>query len=64
MVYYWKVGSNCMCCLSGVSGKMSTESAGDDDNFGTDSQQGVSSSFILIKYLCYFLFYYVNFRND
>ena len=53
-----------MCCLSGVSGKMSTESAGDDDNFGTDSQQGVSSSFILIKYFCYFLCYYVNFRND
>ena len=27
--------------ISGVSGKMSTESAGEDDNFGTESSQQV-----------------------
>jgi hypothetical protein len=31
--------------ISGVSGKMSTESSGDDDNFGTEHAQSVSFSY-------------------
>jgi len=34
--------------ISGVSGKMSTESAGDDDNFGTEQSQLVNTLILII----------------
>ena len=35
--------------ISGVSGKMSTESASDDDNFGTEQSQKVRKSYTDLK---------------
>ena len=36
-----RVNTNVLCCITGVTGKMSTETAHDDDNFGTESSQKV-----------------------
>ena len=36
-----RVYTNVLCYITGVTGKMSTETAHDDDNFGTESSQKV-----------------------